>query len=178
MPDYREFYEKDYLGAWNIPESGDLTLTISKCVQGELQQPGVKKKTKKPVVYFSETEKGLALNATNGKTIASLYGNKVEAWPKKKIALYKSMTRNPQGGDDVECLRIRPKVPEGSTKVPLTAEQKIAKAAATFAEVGVDVDALTTHLGKPIPEATKAELEAAYSHYEGLYGPAQSGQRV
>lgn len=114
--DYREFYEKDYLGSWNIPESGELTLTIVKCFQGELNNPGTKKKTKKPVLHFQETEKGMALNVTNGKTIATLYGNYVEAWPGKCITLFKSMTRNPGGGDDVECLRIRPTIPKAHTK--------------------------------------------------------------
>lgn len=116
MTDYRMFYEKDYLGAWNIPEDGDLILTIVKCSQGELNQPGTNKKTKKPVVKFKETEKGMALNATNGKTIAGLYGNKVEDWAGKKIALYKSRTRNPSGGDDVDCLRVRPKPPKDTAE--------------------------------------------------------------
>ncbi len=123
MPDYRTFYEKDYLGAWNIPESGEWTVTIVKCVQGELNNPGTKKKTKKPVVYVKESEKQFALNATNGKTIAGLYGNKTEAWAGKRITLYKSMTRNPQGGDDVECLRVRAKEPgETVADEPITLE--------------------------------------------------------
>ena len=124
MTDYRMFYEKDYLGAWNIPEDGDLVLTIVKCSQGELNQPGTNKKTKKPVVKFKETDKGMALNATNGKTIAGLYGNAVEAWAGKRIALYKSRTRNPSGGDDVDCLRVRPKEPSGvATNAPGMTEE-------------------------------------------------------
>lgn len=59
-------------------------------------------------------------------------------------------------------------------KAPLTPDQKIAKAAATFSELGVDIDALATHLGKTIPEATVAELNAAYAHFEAL----KSGQTV
>jgi hypothetical protein len=62
------------------------------------------------------TDKGFALNATNGKTIASLYGNIVEAWSGKKITLYKSMTRSPQGDGDVECIRVRPTVPASKTE--------------------------------------------------------------
>lgn len=62
---------------------------------------------------------------------------------------------------------VRP-IEKPKLKIPLTAEQKIAKAAATFAEVGVDIDALTAHLGKPIPEASVAELNAAYTHFDGL----------
>jgi hypothetical protein len=114
--DYREFYEKDYLGAWNIPESGELVLTIITCTQGELNNPGTKKTTKKPVVRFKETDKKMALNVVNGKTIAALYGAKVSAWAGKNIALYKSMTRNPDGSGEVECIRIRPKIPAAGAK--------------------------------------------------------------
>jgi hypothetical protein len=60
------------------------------------------------------SEKGFALNSTNGKTIAALYGNHVEKWAGKKITLYKSMTRNPQGDGEVECIRVRPTAPTGS----------------------------------------------------------------
>lgn len=137
MTDYRMFYEKDYLGAWNIPEDGDLILTIVKCKQGELNQPGTNKKTKKPVVSFKETEKGMALNATNGKTIAGLYGNMVEEWAGKKIALYKSRTRNPAGGDDVDCLRVRPKAPTGESFTPLEQEPFI-----TSIEDSIDFESL------------------------------------
>lgn len=68
---------------------------------------------------------------------------------------------------------VRP-IEKPKPRAPLTAEQKIAKAAATFGELGVDIDTLATHLGKPIPEATKAELEAAYAHFDAIK-PAGQG---
>ena len=40
-----------------------------------------------------------------------MYGNYVEKWVGKKITLYVSTTRNPDGTGDVECIRIRPTVP-------------------------------------------------------------------
>lgn len=51
-------------------------------------------------------------------------------------------------------------------KAPLTPEQKTAKVVASFSSLNVDEKALREHLGKPIHEATKAELEAAYEHFE------------
>lgn len=112
MPDYRSFYDKDFIGAWDLHD-GDKTITIIKCIGGSLTAPGGRK-SKKPVVYFQGSEKGFALNATNGKTISSLYGNMVENWPGKSITLYKSMTRSPQGDGDVECIRVRPNVPSAT----------------------------------------------------------------
>jgi hypothetical protein len=107
--DYRSLYDKDYIGAWDLKEK-DVTVTITKVIGGNLVGQGGRK-TRKPVVYMRGTEKGFAINATNGKAIAGMYGNHVEGWVGKRITLYKSMTRNPNGDGDVECIRVRPTVP-------------------------------------------------------------------
>lgn len=112
--DYRSMYEKDYLGAWDFTD-GDKTFTIKRCQRGELVGQGGRK-TKKPVLYFEEVEKGMALNATNGKTIAALYGVMVEEWRGKKITLYRSRTT--MGSEEVDCIRIRPQAPKGNGAAP------------------------------------------------------------
>lgn len=109
MTDYRSLYDKDYIGAWDLKDK-DVTVTITRVVGGNLVGQGGRK-SKKPIVYMRGTEKGFAVNATNGKTIASMYGNHVEEWVGKRITLYKSTTRSPNGDGDVECIRVRPKVP-------------------------------------------------------------------
>ncbi len=106
---YRAMYDADFWGAWDL-ESGDKTVTIKRCVGGELTGPGGKK-SKKPVIYVDGSEKGIPLNKTNGKTIASMYGNYVTEWVGKSITLFKSSTRNPQDGGEIDCIRIRPEVP-------------------------------------------------------------------
>ena len=112
MTDYRSLYDKDFIGAWDLAE-GDKTITITRVIGGSLTAPGGRK-SKKPVVYFKGSEKGFALNATNGKTVATLYGTHIEKWVGKQITLYKSMTRSPDGSGDVECIRIRPQVAENA----------------------------------------------------------------
>jgi hypothetical protein len=131
MTDYRKYYDKDFIGAWDLAD-GDMTITITKCVGGSLTAPGGRK-SKKPVVYFEGSEKGFALNATNGKTIAALYGNHVEQWAGKRITLYKSMTRSPQGDGDVECIRVRPTAPHtgGKRSAPKTESPPESAGAAT-----------------------------------------------
>ena len=109
--DYRSLYDKEYIGAWDLKDK-DVNVTIVKVIGGSLVGVGGRK-SKKPIVYMKGTEKGFAVNATNGKTIAALYGNHVEKWVGKKITLYKSMTRNPNGDGDVECIRVRPQAPAG-----------------------------------------------------------------
>lgn len=109
--DYRSLYDKDYIGAWSLPDGKDVVVTIIKVKGGELTGPGGKK-SKKPIVYMKGTDKGFAVNATNGKAIAGMYGTHVEEWVGKRIALYKSSTRNPNGEGEVECIRVRPQVPQ------------------------------------------------------------------
>ena len=107
--DYRSLYDKDYIGAWDLKDK-DVTVTITRVKGGELTAPGGRK-SKKPVIYMRGTEKGFAINSTNGKTIAAMYGNYVQDWVGKRITLYKSTTRNPNGEGEVECIRVRPQVP-------------------------------------------------------------------
>lgn len=108
MTDYRTFFDKDYIGAWSLPDGKDVTVTITRVTGGQLTGVGGRK-TRKPVIYMAGTEKGLALNATNSKTIASLYGNHVEEWVGKRVTLFKTTTSF--GSETMECVRIRPKVP-------------------------------------------------------------------
>lgn len=130
MPtDYRTLYSKDYIGAWDL-EQGDMVITISSVKGGELTSPGGRK-SKKPVVMFEGSKKGFALNATNGKTIATMYGKYVEKWVGKKLALYKAMARNPEGGPDVECIRVRPTAPTGNATAPATEPDAAEPAAST-----------------------------------------------
>lgn len=132
MPtDYRSLYGKEYIGSWDIQDK-DVIVTIVSCTGGELTSVGGRK-SKKPLLSIKGTDKKLALNATNGKTIAKLYGNHVEGWAGKRITLYKSTTRSPDGGDDVECVRIRPVVPPAKgAKV----DQEFADAAAADVPIG------------------------------------------
>lgn len=112
--DYRSLYDKDFIGAWDLKER-DVTVTITRVAAGSLTSVGGRK-SKKPVIYMKGTEKGFAVNATNGKSIAAMYGTYVEEWVGKRITLYKSMTRSPQGDGDVECIRVRPAIPAAKAK--------------------------------------------------------------
>jgi hypothetical protein len=115
--DYRKLFDKDYIGAWDFADK-DVTVTITEVKGGDLTLPGGRK-AKKPVIYMNGTKKGFAINATNGKTIATMYGNFVQDWVGKRITLYKSTTRNPDGGGQVDCIRVRPQVPSAKAETDL-----------------------------------------------------------
>ena len=124
MPDYRKFYDKQYLGAWDMADANgnarDVTLTIKDCIGGAVNTPGSSKTDKRPIVSFERTDKKLVLNVTNGRTIAALYGNETNNWRGKRITFYATTTT--KGRETVDCIRVRPKAPaplaQGRTEAP------------------------------------------------------------
>ncbi len=119
--DFRTLFDRDYIGAFDL-QGREVVVTIRKVVGGELTAQGGRK-SRKPILYFVGKEKGMICNKTNAKAIAGMYGNFTEAWVDKRITLYVGMTRDPSGGGEVECIRVRPTVPE--TKTTSTATEEI-----------------------------------------------------
>jgi len=108
MPDYRSMFDRDYIGSWDL-NGRDVVVTIAKVEAKELTSQG-NRKTRKPVVFFEGKEKGLALNKTNAKAVAGMYGTKTEEWVGKKITLYPTQTAF--GHETVDCIRVRPSIPK------------------------------------------------------------------
>ena len=124
----RLFKSTDRGDSWTASSPGltkgvnrDTIVTITKVLGGNIVGQGGRK-TKKPVIYMKGTEKGFAVNSTNGKAIATMYGPAIENWLGKRISLYKSTTRNPNGDGEVDCIRVRPQVPPAKTG---TTEEKV-----------------------------------------------------
>lgn len=117
--DYRKMYDdKDYLYAFDLegcPKGDDgrpeRTLEIAGCSRVELTGEN-NKKSKKPGVMFRDEPKKLALNKTNGKTIAKLYGKETEDWAGELITIYATTTEF--GGETRDCIRVRPLRPSRS----------------------------------------------------------------
>ena len=62
-------------------------------------------KEKKPVLYFTDTKKGMVLNKTNATTIGAVHGQEFEAWTGKEIELFEMMV--PFQGKNVPSIRVR-----------------------------------------------------------------------
>ncbi len=91
-----------------------MTVTIESVAGGTLVGTGGTK-NKKPILRFKGTEKGLALNITNARVIAGMYGGfDSEAWLGKRITLYPTTTTF--GSQTVECIRIRNVIPKGKSE--------------------------------------------------------------
>jgi hypothetical protein len=101
-----------YLGSWHLPQKKDAIVTIESVSGGTLGTGAAK--TRKPIVTLQGKALKLALNKTNAKTIAKLYGPDIDAWVGKRIALYVGETRDPDGGGQIACIRIRPSKPTGA----------------------------------------------------------------
>lgn len=108
MPNYLTMYDpSDMLNAIDL-QGREVHLEIEAVAAGELTgQKG--RKAKKPIVKFKGKEKKFALNKTNGKAIARMYGKETDAWIGKWITLYTTTTE--YDGDTIECIRVRPVAP-------------------------------------------------------------------
>ena len=107
--DYRKFMDKNYLGSWDVPDDGDLILTIDHAARDEVKNE--RGSESKLTIHFVEDYKPMILNATNSKAITAAHGSsKVEDWAGKKIAIY--TTKVPAFGSVTDALRIRTTAPK------------------------------------------------------------------
>ena len=122
MPHYKSMFDdKDYLFAFDL-QGRDVTVTIDRVEAGTITGEAGRK-SKKPLVTFrgrdgQPSKKKLALNKTNGKTIAQLYGTDTAGWVGKAITIYPTTTTF--GNDTVECIRVRPQAPKSNGKSKAT----------------------------------------------------------
>lgn len=109
MSHWRSMFDNKYLGSWDLPEGRDCPLVIERVEAGTLTSMGGRS-DKKPIVFFDGKSKGMALNKTNAKAIAGMYGNDTRKWAGKPIAIYVTQTQSPDGV--VPCIRVRPTPPK------------------------------------------------------------------
>jgi len=103
MADYRTMYDSEWLHEYDLP-SDSVTVEIVAVEAATLTSQGGRK-SKKPAIRFKGAEKALALNKTNGKAIAQLYGTDVAEWTGKKVTLFRSTTE--MAGETVKCIRVK-----------------------------------------------------------------------
>ena len=107
--DYRKFMDKNFLGSWDVPDGGDLILTIDHAERNEVQNQ--KGKDVKLTIHFVEDFKPMILNKTNSDRISKAVGSKkVEDWKGKAISIYVE-TVSAFGGT-TDALRIRDYAPK------------------------------------------------------------------
>lgn len=108
---WKQLINPDYLGVYSLPDGNDMIVTIDKVVREMVTSTGGKKE--ECTVAYMIGQKPMILNRTNSKAIQSMYQTPyIEDWKGKQIQLYAAVTR--LKGEDVECLRIRPTIPNAA----------------------------------------------------------------
>lgn len=103
--DFRKYMDKSFLGSWDVPDGGDLILTVDYVSRDEVQNE--KGRENKMTLHFKERDyKPMICNTTNAKAISKAYNStKIEDWENKKISIYKATIS--AFGQTQECLRVR-----------------------------------------------------------------------
>ena len=95
-------FPSKYLKAADI--SGDTRAIIAGCTSEDVAGKG-NAADFKPVLVFSNLERGIVLNKTNAGTIKAAYGKDTDEWVDKEVILFQMSTQF--NGRDVPCIRMR-----------------------------------------------------------------------
>lgn len=157
MPHYKTMFDAganaDYLFAADL-DGREITVEIEHVSVGELTGEN-NRKTRKPALRFKGKRKRLAINKTNGKAIAKLYGTNTDGWIGKRITIYPTTTTF--GGETVECIRVRPKAPDGEKTVPPERQRPVPPSEFGKPQTSMEEDAL--YEGMPEAELARQHRE-------------------
>lgn len=107
---WKKLHNPDYLGAWALQPNEEQILTISKVGTEEVVGSDGKKQSCSVIRFKEKDAKPMVLNVTNSKTIAKMYNTPfIEDWIGKRIQIYAAKVK--AFGEEMDALRIRPKVP-------------------------------------------------------------------
>lgn len=140
---WKKLDNPDYFGAWSIPHDKDLVLTIDylnvEKVKGE---KGREEQCK--VCHFKEKVKPMILNSTNSRQITALHGSPyIEDWSGKQIQVFQDVTD--MKGTEVECVRIRPFIPNKKKEKLTPDHPRWEGAIATFSEGKTTIEKIKKH---------------------------------
>lgn len=101
MANINDAFPSNFLKASDL-KGNAVTVTIDRI---EFEPVGQTKEMK-PVIYFTNKEKGLVLNKTNATTISRLLGSgETEDWHGAAIRIYPTETS--YQGEQVDCIRVK-----------------------------------------------------------------------
>lgn len=119
MTHWRILHERDYLGVWDLMVKGqarDRVMRIESVTRSKIKAKGKDEKGR-ILIHFEGCTKPLIVNMTIGETLEGLFGADVEKWKGQAVTLFASTTRNPGGGPNVPCVRIKNKRPDAGAPV-------------------------------------------------------------
>jgi hypothetical protein len=162
-----EVFPSKYLKADDL--DGDVEVTIK-----EVRLEALKTKSgedeQKPIVYFSEGEKGLVCNRTNWNAIVKQHGDESDLWVGKKVTL--TVVDVDAFGEVVPALRIKPpkKASSGSAFPKAIATPQ--KTTPTDFWKAVKLAGFTTSEGQGLLQEVGGDWDKALDAVEQLIPPA------
>lgn len=99
---------KNYLGHWDLPESGEIILTIKSAQWEVVKNPITNTSESKRVVRFEENVKPMICNQTNANSILKSTGIKyMEDAGGNLIKLYVANIVDKRTKEDIDCIRVK-----------------------------------------------------------------------
>jgi len=127
---WKKLVNPDYIGAYCIDT--DTTVRIISVGQEEVKGENGKKEI--CTVARLEGMKPFIINRTNAKTITKVYNTPyIEDWAGKLITIFPTTTK--VAGEVVECLRIRPTMPQPPKPVDYSQQEKMLRECKTLADL-------------------------------------------
>lgn len=101
---------KNYLGHWDLPESGELTVTIKSAQWEAVKNPITNTSESKRVIRWIEKGvKPMICNQTNAQSILRSSGVKfMEDSEGVVVTLYVDTIKDKRTKEEVDCIRVRP----------------------------------------------------------------------
>ncbi len=154
------FDPSEYISAFELNEQ-DHTLTIAKVVGGVIEGDAGRK-SKKPVVTFTDWPKPMVLNKTNTKVLVKMFGTyDYTKWAGRRFTIYPTTAKF--GTETVDAIRIRKTAPPPvATKQAAPRDRSITErvdAVKAALLAAVDSDALAKAWTRS--EGLRTELDAA-----------------
>ena len=101
---------KNYLGHWDLPESGEMVVTIESAQWEAVKNPITNQTESKRVVRFEGGVKPLICNQTNAQSIVRHTGVKwMEDSAGQEICLHMAKHLDRRTKDEIDCIRIKAK---------------------------------------------------------------------
>jgi len=127
---WKKLVNPDYIGAYCIDT--DTTVRIISVGQEEVKGENGKKEI--CTVARLEGMKPFIINRTNAKTITKVYNTPyIEDWAGKLITIFPTTTK--VAGEVVECLRIRPTMPQPPKPVDYSTQAKMLQECQTIEDL-------------------------------------------
>jgi hypothetical protein len=149
----------DYLGAYSLPDGGDMDVTIINTESSKVKNAQSPNGEECFIVYFKEADKPMILNATNCKTIQTLYSPFIEDWIGKRVTLYSKMVK--AFGTKTDALRIRDFAPKDKT-IDVSESIKVINSCKTLEELK------TLYMSLPTEHSSHRDVKAAKDTMKGV----------